>query len=176
MADRKEEIKRLEESKEANENETVPENANMPFTVRFSIFMVFVTAVIFLPATIVVSICMIPTLVAAIVDNHARKTMWLTVGAMNMAGTVPVWFSLLDAGQFSMLDPWRAIPAAFQLIVQPMNIIVSYGGALIGTIIYYKITPLIAAIIQNKNERRLRDIDKRQKALVKKWGDGVVLK
>lgn len=176
MSDKKEEDQKAEEGKKTDEKKAGPENAKTSFTVRFAIFMVFVTAVVFLPTTIVVSICMIPTLVAAIIDSHARKTMWLTVGAMNMAGTVPVWFSLIDVGQFSMLDPWRAIPAAFQLIVQPINIIVSYGGALIGTIIYYRITPLIAGIVQNKNERRLRDIDKRQKALVKKWGDAVVLK
>jgi len=35
------------------------------------------------------------------------------------------------------------------------------------------VTPFIAAIVQSKNERRLRDIDKRQKALIRKWGEGV---
>lgn len=150
--------------------------AGTPFMVRFAIFMVFVTAAIFLPTTIIWSICMLPTLVAAVIDNHPQKTAWLTVGAMNTAGTVPVWLSLLDSGQYSMLDAGRAIPATFQLIVQPMSIIVPYGGAAIGWFIYYKVTPLVAAIVQTKNERRLRDIEKRQKALVKKWGEGVILK
>ena len=158
------------------ENKTAPGKTGMPLMVRFAIFMVFVTAVIFLPTTIIWSVCLLPTLVAAIIDNHPQKTAWLTVGAMNVAGTVPIWFSLLDSGQYSMLDAGRAIPAAFQLIAQPMTIIVAYGGAAIGSIIYYKVTPLVAAIVQNKNERRLRDIDKRQKALVKKWGEGVILK
>ena len=159
-----------------DEDNKAPRKAGMPLAVRFAIFMMLVTAGIFLPTTIVFGICMIPTLVAAIVDNNAQKTAWLTVGAMNVAGTVPVWFSLLDSGQYSMLDASRAIPMAFQLIAQPANIILSYGGAAIGWIIYYKVTPLVAAVVQSKNERRLRDIDKRQKALVKKWGDGVVLK
>ena len=160
----------------ADKNEEKPGSRKTPFMVRFAIFMVLITAIIFLPTTIIWSICMLPTLVAAIIDNHPQKTAWLTVGAMNTAGTIPVWLSLLDAGQYSMLDAGHAIPAAFQLIVQPMSIIVSYGGAAIGWFIYYKITPLVAAIVQSKNERRLRDIDKRQKALVKKWGEGVILK
>jgi hypothetical protein len=159
----------------SNEENKASGKTKTPLTVWFAIFMVLVTAVIFLPTTIVWSICLLPTLVAAIIDNHPQKTAWLTVGAMNVAGTIPVWFQMLDAGQYSMLDAGRAIPAAFQLISQPMTVIISYGGAAIGWIIYYKVTPLVAAIVQSKNERRLRDIDKRQKTLVKKWGDGVVV-
>lgn len=158
------------------ENKTASEKRKTPFLVWFAIFMVLVTAVIFLPTTIIWSICLLPTLVAAIIDNHPQKTAWLTVGAMNVAGTVPAWFSMLESGQYSMLDAAHAIPAAFQLIAQPTTIIVSYGGAAIGWIIYYKVTPLVAAVMQSKNERRLRDIDKRQKALAKKWGEGVILK
>jgi hypothetical protein len=161
---------------ENKEKKAAPEKAKMPLSVRFAIFMVIVTAVIFLPTTIVFSVCMIPTLVASIVDNHPQKTAWLTVGAMNVAGTVPVWFSLLDSGQYSMLDAARAIPMAFQLISQPMNILVAYGFAAGGWGIYNYVTPWVAAAVQSRNEHRLRDIDKRQKALVKKWGDGVILK
>jgi len=142
--------------------------AGTPFSVRFAFFMVLVTAVVFLPTTIVFFIGLIPTMVAALIDNNPRKTAWLTVGMMNVAGTVPVWFSLLDAG--------HTIPAAFQLITQPSTIILSYGGAGIGSLIYYKVTPLVAAFVQGKNERRLRDIDKRQKFLVKKWGEDVITK
>jgi hypothetical protein len=145
----------------------------MPIGLRVAIFLMFLIAVFFLPTTIIFSVCLVPTLVAAIVDNHAQKTAWLTVGAMNVAGTVPVWVSLIESGHYSMLDPARAIPAAFQLVIQPVNIIIAYGGACIGSIIYYKVTPFIAAIVQSKNENRLRDIDKRQKALIRKWGEGV---
>jgi hypothetical protein len=159
-----------------DEEKSSPGKAKTPFLVWFAIFMVLVTAVIFLPTTIVWSICMLPTLVAAIIDNYPQKTAWLTVGAMNAAGTIPVWVSLLDSGQYSMLDAGRAIPAAFQLISQPMTIIVPYIGAAIGWFIYFKVPPWVAAFVQSKNERRLRDIDKRQKALVKKWGEGVILK
>ena len=157
-----------DKAEEAKKNEDGPEKVKTPFAVRFAVFMILVTAVVFLPTTIFFSVCLIPTLVASIVDNHPRKTMWLTVGAMNMAGTVPVWFSLLDAG--------HTVSAAFQLIVQPTTLLVSYGGAFVGLCVYNYVTPLVAAAVQNKNERRLRDIDKRQKALLKKWGDGVVLK
>ena len=137
-------------------------NSKIPFSVRFAVFMIFVTALVFLPSTIVFSVCMIPTLVAAIIDNEQRKTAWLTVGSMNLAGTVPGVFNLWDMG--------HTVPAAFQLVAQPMTIMLSFGGAAVGWMIYYNVTPIVALIILRKNEGRLKDIEKRQKVLVKKWG------
>ena len=69
------------------ESEAGTAGEKTPFSVRFAIFMALVSALVFLPTTIIFTVCMIPTLVAAIVDNHPQKTAWLTVGAMNMAGT-----------------------------------------------------------------------------------------
>ena len=140
----------------------------MSFAMRFLLLMLFILAFIFLPTTIVFSVCMVPTLVAAIIDSNVRKTAWLTVGAMNMAGTVPVWFSLLDAG--------HTIPAAFQLISQPSTFLLPLGGTAIGWLIYNKVTVFVAAIVQKKNEGRLKDIDKRQQILIRKWGEGVISK
>jgi hypothetical protein len=51
-----------------------------------------------------------------------------------------------------------------------MSIFIAYGAAAVGWVIYYNVTPFVAVIVQNKNERRLKEIDKRQKELVKKWG------
>ncbi|MCK4944895.1 MAG: hypothetical protein KAS59_01365 [Alphaproteobacteria bacterium] len=140
--------------------------SRMPFSVRFAFFMLPVAALVFLPSTIVFSVCMIPTLVAAIVDNHQQKTAWLTVGAMNLAGTVPIWFSLWDTG--------HTVPVAFQLVSTPGTIFLSYGGAVIGWIIYYNVTPFVAAIVLGKNEARYKAVERRQKELIKKWGEDVV--
>lgn len=136
-----------------------------PLGVRFAVFMLFVTAVVFLPSTIIFSICMIPTLVAAVVDNNAQRTAWLTVGAMNLAGTVPVWFGLWDTG--------HTIPVAFQIVLQPATLLLAYGGACIGWIIYYNVTPFVASVVIGKNERRIKEIQKQQKELVQKWGEEV---
>ena len=138
----------------------------MPFSVRFAFFMLPVAALVFLPSTIVFSVCMIPTLVAAIVDNHQQRTAWLTVGAMNLAGTVPIWFSLWDMG--------HTVSAAFQLVSTSGTIILSYGGAVVGWIIYYNVTPFVATIVLGKNEARYKTIERRQKELIKKWGEEVV--
>ncbi len=108
---------------------------------------------------------MIPTLVAMVIDKHPQKTAWLTVGGMNLAGTIPAWMTLFDMG--------HTTPAAFQLIAEPMTVIMSYGGAAVGWLLYHNITPVVAGIILGRNERRLKAIDLRQKELVKKWGSEV---
>ena len=158
----------MAEKTEDNKKEKVKaEGKKTAFRVRFAYFMLFVTALVFLPSTIVFSVCMVPTLVAAIIDNNPQRTAWLTIGAMNLAGTVPVWFNLWDAGHTPQ--------AAFQLVTQPTTILISYGGACVGWLIYTNITPFIAAIVLNKNERRVKEIHKQQQAMVKKWGDSVKL-
>jgi hypothetical protein len=137
-----------------------------PFSVRFAIFMVLVAALVFLPFTIVFLVCMIPTIVSSVIDNHRQKTAWLTVGAMNLAGTIPVLFTLAETG--------RTLGGAVQIISTPANLLMAYGGAAAGVFIYNYITPMVASVVFHKNEKRLRDIEKRQKELIKKWGEEVV--
>lgn len=137
----------------------------MPAAVRFSIFCILVTAVVFLPATIVFIVCMLPTFVAAVVERQPQKTAWLTVGAMNLAGTVPAWFKLWEAG--------RGIDIALELVSTPSVWIVAYAAAGIGWIIYHNVTPAVAGVMVKRNEKRLAEIDARQKELIKKWGEAV---
>jgi hypothetical protein len=141
------------------------ERKKTPFSVKFAIFTLMVTACVFFPTTVLFCGCLIPTFVAALVDPYPQKTTWITVGCMNFAGTVPAWFSLWDSGQTLM--------GALELLMQPRTLLMAYGGAGIGWIIYYNVTPFVARLIVMKNEKRLKDIEKRQKDLVRKWGDGV---
>lgn len=149
-----------------------PGKPKTPFSVRFALFMLLVASVLFLPSTTIFFVCMIPTLVAILIDNNPQKTAWLTVGSMNLAGTIPVWIALLDKSGGSLSGPNMA--AALQLIMQPTMLVLAYGGAGVGWVLYNRVTPLIAGMVQAKNERRLRDIEKIQKELVRKWGEGVV--
>ena len=149
-----------------DEKKQEPVRYKTPMSVRFSFFMMFVTAIVFLPSTILLFVCMIPTLVAWVIDNQARKTAWLTVGAMNLAGTVPVWVNLLEMG--------HTVAGAFHMITDPKTIMLSYGGAVVGWAIYYNVTPFVASVVLKKNERRLRDIEARQQDLIKKWGKEVI--
>lgn len=135
------------------------------FSRKILIFSIMVTACVFLPSTIVLMVCMIPSFVAAVVDRQVQRTAWATVGAMNFAGTLPAWLTLLQSG--------HTFDGAMHVITQPAALLVAYGGAGIGMMIYTYVTPLVAGVIAGRNERRLKDIDKRQRELARKWGDEV---
>lgn len=140
-------------------------SSSIAWPLRFSFFLLLCCALVFASAAMVFFVCMIPTLVAMLVDRQPQKTLWMTVGSLNLAGTVPAWFALWDAG--------RNIGAAIDIISNPGILIVAYGGAAAGWIIHMNVTPLVAAIVVRRNESRLKDIDKRQRELARKWGDDI---
>lgn len=150
---------------EQQKPQAAPGKARLPFSVRFAIFILLVAAVALLPLTIVFSVCMIPTFVAIIVDTHQKKTAWFTVGVLNLAGTIPALFNLWYAG-FTLM-------AAFHLIIQPLTIIASFGAAAAGWFIYNRVPRFVAQVLFRNNEKRMKEIEKRQKELVKKWGEEV---
>lgn len=137
----------------------------LPLSVRAAIASLLVVAVVFLPSTVLIGICMIPSFVAALVDRQKQKTLWLTVGAMNMAGTLPAVMGLWEAGQ--------QMDRAMDLATRPVTLVVAYGGAAIGWIIQYNVTPLVAGGLLRRSQKRLKDIEKRQMELVRRWGDDV---
>ena len=138
---------------------------SMPFQVKFAIFCVLVAAVIFLPSTLVFLSCMVPTIVASIIDRNPQRTLWITIGALNLAGTVPAVFGLWEKGHH--------LDNAISTVTDPTNLLIAYGAAGVGWLVYQNITPFVAAIMVRKNEIRLKEIEKRQKELVRKWGEDV---
>lgn len=136
-----------------------------PLHIRLIYFSLMVTAAAFLPLTIVFFACMIPTLVASIIDRTPQRTAWLTVGAANFAGTVPAWIQVWGSG----LDVMHAV----DVISDPTTLLIAYAGAGAGWLIYNNIPPLIASGIIGKSKRRYKDIETRQKELVRRWGEGV---
>ena len=132
---------------------------------RGMIFAFLILAAVFLPSAIVIGVCLIPSFVAALIDRQEQRTAWITVGAMNFAGTLPAWFALWEMG--------HVIPNALRVVTQPVVLMIAYGGAAVGWIIYHNVTPLVAAVVMGKNEKRLKSIGKQQKELVEKWGEEV---
>lgn len=135
------------------------------WNLRVAIFILLVCALVFAPSALVFAVCMLPTLVASIIDKNAHKTLWLTIGSVNLAGTVPAWFRLWDMG--------HDMGSALMVLSNPGVLLVAYGAAAAGWVIHMNVTPLVAALIIRRNEGRIKDIDKRQRELVRKWGEDI---
>lgn len=120
-------------------------------------------AVVFLPTTILLFIGMLPTLVAAaFTEGKGRGTRALAVGAMNLAGCSPFMIHLWTKGHH--------IDQTWQLLADPRTIVVIYAAAAIGYVIDWAVTGIVATLVFQKSEQRLKDIKKRQKKLVERWG------
>lgn len=138
---------------------------SMPWPVKFAIFSLLVAGFVFAPTSIVIIGCLLPTIVAAIVDRDPQKTMWMTVGACNLAGAVPMCFELWKTG--------HTVGNAISLLASPAGLAVAYGGAAVGWLIYTYVAAFVATMIVMQKNSRLKDIDKRLKELIKKWGEDV---
>ncbi|MBI1216347.1 MAG: hypothetical protein GC185_11105 [Alphaproteobacteria bacterium] len=139
--------------------------SKMPFSVRFALFCLMVAGALVFPTTLLLCTCLVPTFVAAVVDPHPQKTAWVTVGCMNFTGTVPAWFDLWSKG--------NDLHQSLALLMDTHTYLISYGAALAGWVLYHNVTPFVAGMMVMKSEKRLKDIDKRQRELIRKWGTDV---
>lgn len=155
----------MAQQEKETEQDKKPKKVPMPLSVKFAIFSVMVSAAVFFPTTVIFITCMLPTLVAAIVDREPQRTMWITIGGPNLAGTIPAWFTLWSTG--------HNLDNAISILAIPSTLLTALGGAGIGWVIYQNVTPFVAAMMVRKNEKRLKDIDKRQRELMKRWGDDI---
>lgn len=136
-----------------------------PGAIRLAVLLLLGCAGVYASASLIFVMCMMPTFVAALIDKQPQKTLWMTVGAMNLAGTIPAWFHLWDMG--------NNITDSLRVVENPGILLMAYGGAAAGWIIHMNVTPLVAAIVVRRNEARVRDIEKRQKELIRKWGEDI---
>lgn len=149
----------------ADKKEKEKKKSKTPFSVKFAVFVVLMSSIIFFPSTILFCGGMLPTLVAALVDDRPRKTAWVTVGAMNLAGVLPTLIKLWQTG--------HSLTASLELLMDASTLALAYGGAAVGWFIYNQVPLMVSGIMARKSDRRLTEIEKRQKELVRKWGNEV---
>ena len=122
-------------------------------------------AIVFLPTTFVLSISMLPTFAAFLVDRSKRKSKAITVGAMNLAGSVPFLLELWTEG--------HNFERGIEIITNPQAIIVMYAAAAVGYLIDWAMTGIIASFLLQRGKARAKSIKKRQAELIERWGKEV---
>lgn len=119
-------------------------------------------ALMFSAQAIYLFVCMIPTVVAVIVDRYNPKTLGITVGAANLAGTIPNWLKVLHIKN----DPAYAL----QLVSHTDTLLLAYSAAGVGWLIYFSMTRFVSLLVINKTEGRVKKIQQTQKKLIDRWG------
>ena len=129
------------------------------------LIMVALLMVVAGPTALILFFGMMPAIVAFLVDRTRQKYGPLCVTGMNFCGVFPV-----------LLDLWtteHSFSAAFELLVEPMMLLMMYGAAAFGWMLFLAVPPVIASFIAVVTERRIVYLRSVQKKMVDEWGDEV---
>lgn len=122
--------------------------------------------VMFIPIAVVLIVGMAPTVVAGMIDKSEEKLKAITVGFMNFAGCYPFLLTLVARHGN---DP----EVAFNIIFQPLNIVVMYMAAGAGYLIEFGIITAVSGFLKQSAQKRIKEIAEEQKDMVKRWGEEV---
>lgn len=118
-----------------------------------------------IPTIIVLSVALIPTGVAFLVERGKGYYGGLTVGCMNLAGASPYLFDLWFKG--------HNVQAAVGIITNVFAWMMFYGAAMFGWAIYTTTPSVVSTFMTMTSGRRITALRAQQRELVQKWGPDV---
>ncbi|TXH37151.1 MAG: hypothetical protein E6Q98_09730 [Rhodospirillaceae bacterium] len=122
-------------------------------------------ALVFLPTTAVLTVGMIPTLVAFVVDGSKRRYLTITVGGLNLVGSLYFLHQLWTLGQG--LGDIRIV------LGNSYGWLASLSGAACGWLLFLAMPFIIGHIAAAEARIRLYTLRREQEKLVQDWGQQV---
>lgn len=120
---------------------------------------------LFMPTVLLLAFALLPTFVAVIVDRSPQRYGGITVGGLNFAGVAPY-----------LLDLWmveHSVPYALDLLADVMALILIYGSAAFGWVLFVATPTLVSSVLTLTAGRRLTQLKAKQKQLLSEWGPEV---
>jgi hypothetical protein len=125
--------------------------------------LAFVLVVVISPGSMpLLFIGMLPTLVAFLVDSTPGRYAAMCVGGMNFCGVFP-WVWQLWTGD-------NSISAAVETMTDPFALLVMYGAAAFGWILFMIVPPVIGAVMAVVSQHRIAQLRADQRELIAEWG------
>jgi hypothetical protein len=129
------------------------------------IVLLLPAAAVLLPTTLVLTVCLLPTLAAWLVDRQPGRPVATAVCLLNLAGSLP-----------GVIEVWingHTVSAAQWVLADAVTWLAAYGAAAVGWLLFALLPPLLRAYHARGTARRIRQLHKRQEALEKDWGPEV---
>jgi hypothetical protein len=128
-------------------------------------FLMLILGLMLLPSSTLLMAGMIPTFVAFLTDPDRRKTSAISVGTVNICGVIPFEIQL-----------WQGANTMAQVGLMLRHVetwAVMYGAAVIGSVIYYAVPPVVGGFIALQSAARVGELERKQAQLREAWGDDV---
>ncbi len=116
---------------------------------------------VLMPSCIVLAINMAPTIVAYVIDRTREKNLAVTVGLLNVCGTLPAEVELWKRGQ--------SYAAAMDIASDAFYWLVAYGAAAVGWAVYLMLPPILSHYYAATTEARMQTHLRKQQALIQSW-------
>lgn len=118
-----------------------------------------------LPTVMLVGIGMLPTFVAWICDRSEEKFATFCVGGLNFSGVFPYVMELWSGT--------HSIEAATGIMTNVFALLVMFGSAGLGWMLFAAVPPVIATFLKVLSERKLTVLHTQQRKLIEEWGEEV---
>jgi hypothetical protein len=121
-----------------------------------------IIGIIFFPTVILLFFCMLPTIVAHLIEKSPSKFAARTVGYINLSATFGLGWQLWTTD--------NSTQGAIDILNQLLPVSLVYLSALFGWFIYFIIPSIVDTYLQVSYEIQIRSAKYRQIQLAKEWG------
>jgi len=119
-----------------------------------------------LPTAIVLSVGLMPTLVALIVDVTRRRYLTKCVAGLNIAGVLPFLHKLLTTG--------HDVQTAMGIVSDAFAWLVMYSAAAMGWLLFMGLPGVVSMFKVLTAKRRVYMLQELQRTLLNEWGDCIL--
>lgn len=146
----------------------VPAPAASGKGLRWGIWLVIglmTLAIISLPTLLLIFFGLMPSIVALVIDRTERRYATFCVLGMNFSGLFPfltdVWFQV------------HTTDMAIRIMTDVFNLLIIYGAAGFGWLLYMALPPVITTFISAMSQRRVAVLREKQAQIIEEWGESV---
>lgn len=158
----------MAEDKAIQKNVKNSENRGSSLKPLLWVVLLSIVLLKFPESVILLIVGLLPTMVAFVIDKSSGKYATLCVGAMNITGVFPSIFELWT-GQNNFSQ-------AIQIITNVFDLVIMYGAAGFGWILYIVIPSTVSTLLNLLAQRRITRLRNQQRELINEWGKDVAIR